>query len=271
MSIDWFTVVAQAVNFVILVWLLKRFLYKPILAAIDGREQWIATELADADAKEAQALKERDHFERENAALQQRCAAVLTQATEAASAEGHRLLEEARQVADALRTKRQEALRKESQDLSQALSRRTEQEVFAVARKALADLATTGLEEQIGEVFLRRLRAMDDTARERFGAALRSAKEPALLRSAFDLPPDRRAAVQRALDEAFSAPLRVRFETAPDLIGGIELTAGGQRLGWNLADYLTSLQQGVATLLKEHAEAQAIPGPGGASHEPRAR
>ena len=51
MLIDWFTVGAQALNFIILVWLLKRFLYKPILNAVDAREKRIAAELADADAK----------------------------------------------------------------------------------------------------------------------------------------------------------------------------------------------------------------------------
>ena len=51
MLIDWFTVGAQLLNFLILVWLLKRFLYKPILGAIDIRERRIAAELADAAAK----------------------------------------------------------------------------------------------------------------------------------------------------------------------------------------------------------------------------
>jgi F-type H+-transporting ATPase subunit b len=62
MLIDWFTVGAQALNFIILVWLLKRFLYKPILDAIDAREKRIAAELADADKKKAEAQKERDEF-----------------------------------------------------------------------------------------------------------------------------------------------------------------------------------------------------------------
>ena len=55
MPIDWFTVVAQAINFLILVWLLKRFLYKPILHAIDEREKGIAAQLAQAEAKKAEA------------------------------------------------------------------------------------------------------------------------------------------------------------------------------------------------------------------------
>ncbi len=60
MLIDWFTVVAQALNFLILVWLLKRFLYKPILNALDAREKRIAAELADADARKAEARQERE-------------------------------------------------------------------------------------------------------------------------------------------------------------------------------------------------------------------
>ena len=64
MLIDWFTVGAQALNFIILVWLLKRFLYKPILNAVDAREKRIAAELADANAKKAEAQKERDEFHR---------------------------------------------------------------------------------------------------------------------------------------------------------------------------------------------------------------
>jgi F0F1-type ATP synthase membrane subunit b/b' len=51
MLIDWFTVGAEAINFLILMWLLKRFLYKPILDAIESREQKIAAELADAATK----------------------------------------------------------------------------------------------------------------------------------------------------------------------------------------------------------------------------
>ena len=160
MLIDWFTVAAQALNFLILVWLMKRFLYKPILHAIDAREKRIAAELADADAKKAEARKERDEFQRKNEELDRQRAALLSQATDEARAERHRLIEEAQKAADAVSAKRQETLRNDAQNLNQAIRRRTQQEVFAIARKALADLATTSLEERLGEVFTRRLREM---------------------------------------------------------------------------------------------------------------
>jgi F-type H+-transporting ATPase subunit b len=66
MLIDWFTVCAQALNFLILVWLMKRYLYKPVLAAIDAREKRIAGELTAADAKKADAQKEHDTFQQKN-------------------------------------------------------------------------------------------------------------------------------------------------------------------------------------------------------------
>jgi F-type H+-transporting ATPase subunit b len=251
MLIDWFTVGAQALNFLILVWLMKRFLYKPILNAIDTREKLIAAELADAAAKKAEAQKDRDEFQHKNDEFDQQRAALLSKATDEAKTERQRLLDEARKAADALSAKRQETLRNDAHNLNQAIARRTQQEVFAIARKALTDLATTSLEERLGEVFTRRLREMDGAAKASLGAALKAASEPALVRSAFDLPTNERAVIQNAINETFSADVHLRFETAADLISGIELSANGQKVAWSIADYLASLEKGVGELLKK--------------------
>jgi F-type H+-transporting ATPase subunit b len=261
MLADWFTIAAQALNFLVLVWLMKRFLYKPILHAIDEREKRIATELANADAKKAEAQKEHEEFQGKNAEFDRERAALLSKATGEAQAERQRLIDEARKAAGALSAKRQETLRNEERNLYQAISRRTQQEVFAIARKALTDLATVSLEERLGEVFTRRLREMDGKAKEAFGEALKTASDPAVVRSAFEMPADQRAAIQNALNETFSAEIRVRFETAPDLIGGIELTSNGQKVAWSIADYLASLERGIDELLKEkdQPEAKAAP------------
>ena len=145
----------------------------------------------------------------------------------------------------------------DARNLDQAISRLTQQEVFAIARKALTDLATASLEERIGEVFTRRLREMDGAAKAKLGEALRTASAPAIVRSAFDLPADQRAAIQNAINETFSADIQLRFETAPDLIGGIELNTNGQKVAWSIADYLASLEKSVSELLKEKDKPKA--------------
>jgi F-type H+-transporting ATPase subunit b len=257
MLIDWFTVAAQMLNFVILVWLLKRFLYRPILDALDAREKRIAAELADAAAKQAAAQMEREEFQRKNEELNQNRTALMNQAAEVAGAERERLLAETRKTADDLRIRRLETLQNDARNLNLAISRRTRQEVFAITRKALEDLAGASLEDRMSEVFIRRLRALDGPARETLDAALRTASEPALVRSAFELPAARRAAIQAALNNTFSTAIQVRFETTPDLVGGIELTANGQKVAWSIADYVGSLEKNVSVLLDK----DATPGP----------
>ncbi len=261
MLIDWFTVGAQIFNFLILVWLLKRFLYKPILNAIDAREKQIAMKLADADEKKTEAQKERDEFRHKNEEFDRQHAARLSKAIDEATIERQRLLDEARQAANALSAKRSETLRRDAHNLNQAIARRTQQEVFAIARKALADLATTSLEERLGKVFTRRLRDLDGKTKESLAVALTTAPEPALVRSAFDLPAEQRAAIQNALNETFSAEIRVRFETAPDLISGIELKTNGRKVAWSIADYIASMEESVGALLKETNQAVANAAP----------
>lgn len=261
MLIDWFTIFAQVLNFLILVWLMKRFLYKPILHAIDAREQRIAGELADADAKRAEAQKEKEEFKNKNRELDGQRNALLSQATEEAKAERQRLLDEARQAVEALQDKRQEALERERQSLSEEINRRTREEVFAITRKTLMDLAGTSLEERISEVFRRRLRELDSEERKEVGKILKTTSDPVLVRSAFEMPSEQRAAIRHALNETFAADIHVRFETAPEVISGIELTASGRKIAWSIADYLASLERRVGELLKESSSPENKPEP----------
>ena len=263
MLFDWFTVGAQTLNFLVLVWLMKRFLYKPILDAIDAREKRIALALLDAVLKQTAAQKERDEFHSKNAEFDQQRNELLSQVKDEIKAERQHLLDEARQVADALRVKRQDALTSELQSLQRDIVRRNREEVFAIANKVLTDLAGTPLEQRMAEVFMRRLRALHGKAKETLGAALKTAPEPAVVRSAFALVADERAKIQNVINETFAVDVQLRFETAPELVSGIELTANGQKVAWSIADYLTALKTGVGELLKEQdkPEPKAKPKP----------
>lgn len=250
MHIDWFTVSAQAVNFLVLVWLLKRFLYKPILDAIDAREASIAAELANADAKRTEARKERDEFRQKNEEFNEQRAGLLATATGEVNAERQRLLDEARAAADAMSVQRRDVLKREHQTLNDEITRRTREEVFAVTRKTLTDLAGASLEDRMCEVFTRRLRSLNGEAKVRFAKGL-TASGPVLVRSVFELPMEQQEAIRHTLNETFSVEANVRFETAPDVISGIELSANGHKIAWSIADYLGSLSKSVDELLQQ--------------------
>jgi len=249
MLIDWFTVVAQVINFLILVWVMKRYLYRPILHAIDEREKKIAAELADADAKRTDAKKERDEFSQKNAALDQQRTDLTSKARSEAETLKDQLVKEARLAADEVTAKRQESMKTDARNLNQALIQRAQQEVFAISRKTLVDLAGASLEELISENFIKRLRGMTSAAKAELAEGITSVAEPAVIRSAFPLPREQRSAIQQAINETLAADVHAQFETTPEIISGIELTAGGKKLAWSIADYLTSLETGVGELL----------------------
>lgn len=254
MLLDWFTVISQVVNFVILVWLLKRFLYRPVLNAIDEREKLIATQLADAEKKQAAANKMLVEFQQKSEEFDKQRSEIMSKAKDEAKVKGKLLLDEAAAAAEALRAQQKETIRKDFDNLSQSISRRTQQEVFAIARKALMDLASSSLEERLGEVFIRRLQEMDGNLKAELSKAFKTGTSTALIRSAFDLSAEQRAAIQLVINETFSAEIQIRFETSPDLISGIELTTNGQKIVWSIADYLALLEKSLDELLKEQVK-----------------
>jgi len=259
MLIDWFTVCAQALNFIILVWLMRRFLYKPILQAIDARESKIAKELADADTQKAEAHKEHDEFQHKNEEFDKERAALLAKAATEAKAEGQRLVDDARKESDDARAKAREALISEQRSLGEEITRRTREEVFAIARKTLTDLSSVSLEERMIEVFVGKLHTMDDKERDDLKSAFSAAPSAAIVRSAFDLPAAQRNAVEGAIKETLAVQQPLSFQTSPDLVGGIEFTANGRKIAWSIGDYLKSMDQSVGGLL----EAPSKPAPAG--------
>lgn len=268
MLIDWFTVVAQIINFLILVWLLKRFLYQPIFKALDAREKRIAAELAAAAARKSEAEKERDTFRQKNEELDRQRAALLSKASAEAQAERHWLIEAARTDADNLRARWEEALKTEYQALSEALTRRTCMEVFAVARRVLADLASTTLEAHMTDAFIRRMRELSPEEKANLASTIKvlppgslpgttAAGLGVMVRSAFDLSTTQQNAIKAVVEESLGVNIPVRFATEPDLVSGIELITHGHKVAWSIAGYLALLEKEIGKLLKNHVE----PGP----------
>jgi F-type H+-transporting ATPase subunit b len=261
--IDWFTVIAQTVNFLVLVWLLKRFFYRPVLNALDARERRIAAELAEAGAKKLEADKERDEFQRKTHELEQQRSALLSKALEEAQVERQRLLAAAHEDAAKWRAKWEETWNSDYQGLSDVLAQKTCAEILATTRKVLSDIASSTLEALIVDVFIQRVRELSADQRAQLVLAL--AAEPAataaaspewVIRSTFVLSSEQKENIEQVLQENLLGDKPVRFMTDPSLIAGIELIARGHKLAWTIADYLSSLEREVERLWKNRAAAE---------------
>jgi F-type H+-transporting ATPase subunit b len=77
--------------------------------------------------------------------------------------------------------------------------------------------------------------------------------------SAFDLPAAQKGAIEKAVKETFAPDAQFQFETAPELISGIELSSGGHKVAWSIADYLTTLEKSAGELLHKDVKPEATP------------
>ncbi len=258
MLFDWFTLFAQLVNFLVLVWLLKRYLYKPILHAIDEREKLIAGQLHEAEINKADARQELEKYQQKNAEFEQQHQERLQNALSEVNAERQKLMEQTRSEAESLRLQLQESLRMEHRNLGSEIMRRTRSGVFAIARKTLKDLAAVNLEEQMARVFIDRINTLSSDERESLRSALNHSSGKITVRSTFDLPLAQQSAVQSAIKSNFNLVTRIDFETAPHSVSGIELVTDGYKVTWSIEDYLVSLENNLAGLLNENEETRAV-------------
>lgn len=256
MLIDWFTVGAQAFNFVILVWLLKRFLYKPILFAIDTRKKQIDATIAKANEQKAESAKERMLFERKKEEYENKRSELMSKMEEEVNIERSHLIDLARKESDFLSLKRQKALQTEIHNLHKTISTRTQKEVFSIVRKVLNDLTTISLEESLIDVFIKRLHEMDDETKSGFANIFNQNSSESIIRSAFNLSDIQRKKIQNALNEFFFKKINFKFEVAPNLISGIEFATNEWKIGWNMEKYILSLEKSVSELLEEHSQSE---------------
>ena len=161
MPIDWFTVIAQGINFLLLLWLLKHFLYHPIIDGLDAREKKIAGILADTDTSKAQAENLRTEYESKLAQIKQERTQLVGEAKNEAQTASQNLLDDARHNAEQIVKKRVEALRLEMAELKQDVLQQNIQEVYALSRKVLTELADGDLQTKMIDKLVQRLNTVD--------------------------------------------------------------------------------------------------------------
>jgi F-type H+-transporting ATPase subunit b len=250
MLIDWFTVGAQALNFVVLIWLMKRFLYRPVLDAIDARAARVVAELQAARAAQDVATQERSALQSHRQAFDAERDALTSAARHDALALREGLLATARADADALRATQASALAREAAEQEAELAARLRDTVFGMTRKVLGDMADATLESQLVSTFARHVATRPEAEREvlrsAFTANGASATRAALVRSAFVLEPAQRATVRDSVNTLLGQHPELVFRVDPSLLVGIELDIADHTVGWSMSGYLETLERAVA-------------------------
>ncbi|MCQ8850063.1 F0F1 ATP synthase subunit B [Alteromonas stellipolaris] len=261
MPIDWFTVTAQIINFLILVWLLKRFLYQPILDGIDAREHKISSVLSNAETQKKSAENLEAQYKKKLTNIDAERSTII----ELAKAEAHKAtlvaLKDAKARADALSIKRTNALNTEIQILQNEVIDKSVKEVFALSRKVISELADQQLQDKMFDKLLSHLNALNEEQYDGLYQAINKNQGHATVRSIAPLSQPQcehlkaclegiltNQASQRATEKigGDSLTITLNLEVDPQLIAGLALSFGGWKLNWSANEMLSELQHEVA-------------------------
>ncbi|MEZ4836403.1 MAG: hypothetical protein R2873_31160 [Caldilineaceae bacterium] len=182
---------------------------------------------------------------------------MLEDAADAVEVQRKVMLEQARADAEDTRRRWHETIRREQDEFLRELRQRAGEHVYAVTRRALADLADADLELQMIDVFLKQLAALDDETRRQIVRYAQESDLPVMVHSAFALPDHQRRAIADALHINEDGP-RVEFEIRPDLTAGIEITSPSRRVAWHLTHYLDHLEAEMTTLVATQANLDLV-------------
>jgi F-type H+-transporting ATPase subunit b len=253
--IDWFTFVAQVLNFLILVVLLRKFLYRPVLGVIEERRADIRRRVEEAEAEQERARLATEAAREREATLERERNERLHDVQVEAAAVRSDLLKEARAEAAEMRRTWAREVEREREAFLDELREGTRRQVYGAVRAALDELADASLERRAMDVLLSRLDAMDDVDRDALREAALRSDEPLLVRSRFELPESERRRIKDALAQLAPPDTPIRFEIEPEIGWGLELRAGDTKVGWSVESYVTELEERMEELLRGRIEA----------------
>ncbi len=244
MLIDWFTIIAQLANFLILVFLLHRFLYRPIIKTISARQEEIDRHWQEAREKQEVAEAQAVLYEEKQRQLQQKRQEIMIQAQKEGEEEYHNLVKQARQQVKEKQTAWKEAIAQQQEQFFENLQQKLTQQVYEITRRAFQELADFSLEQQVILTFIRRLENLDQQERRSLAQSLQKSDQGLVIHTSFEVPPESR---QKILNSLYHQQIyqgnKVEFATVPELICGIELQASDYKIAWNLKSYLLSIEK----------------------------
>lgn len=256
MNVDLVTWIAQIVNFLILVVLLRIFLYDRVLQAIDERKRKLSSQRAEAESAKQEAEKQARKHQAELDALDERRSSLLSEAREQAEERRSELLREARQEVERAKSNWRKSLAREKQDFRQSFYREAGRQVCQTVRRVLADLAGTDLEERMIESFAARIAAADAQEKGAMENALQQSKQGCTIVSAQAMSNDTQDQLIQAMKKEFGDLGKIEFATSEELLCGVELRYDGRKISWSVASFLQELEAHISEALEEETEGE---------------
>ncbi|HXQ47775.1 MAG TPA: F0F1 ATP synthase subunit delta [Caulobacteraceae bacterium] len=223
MHFDPWTLGLQVANFLVLVWLLHRFLYRPVLGIIAARKAATDKLIADAQAEKKAAEDLKQSLESQRAAIAQERDIALKAAGESADAEGKAVLARAHAQAEGLRSEAKKTFERERTQIVRTVGRDAARLAVSIARRLLQEAPAVSVQEGLLDLVCDDVKALPADSKKRIAERVEADKE--VLEVVTATPLDKRAATRfrESLSAALGAPATPKFRVDKSLIAGVEI------------------------------------------------
>ncbi len=250
MLIHPFTTFAQILNFVVLVFLLKKFLYKPIINAMEQREKNIMSRLEEAEDTREAAQEEAEYYRQKQQEWEEDKHNRIEKFKQESEQEKQQLMMTAKREIKMLRQQWYEQLQREKQNFLDTLKQKANQQIMKLARQALQNLADADLQKHIINKFIHGLPQLTHNQVLKDNSLKNEKHESFIIRSAFSISEEQKQQLIQALQKQFTPDVKISFEINDDSICGIELLNHGYKIPWNLDHYLDELENKMSQSLE---------------------
>jgi F-type H+-transporting ATPase subunit b len=242
-ELNWSTFFLEIINFLILVWILKRFLYKPVMESIAKRRASIEQSMQEAAQKDQAAQTLKDQYEHRLDDWAQEKQAAREQLHDEIENERQRLQTQLHAALQQEQEKVKVIAAQQAQELQHQYEQQALQNSMRFTSKLLAELSSAELESRLLTRLLDQLNTLAPEQRERLSQALNAHELTARVQTAFPLAESQRSQLQQALQSISGRELTCQFEQDSNLLAGARISLGPWLLHANLQDELQTFAE----------------------------
>ena len=238
MELNWSTFLLEIFNFLVLVWILKRFLYQPVLDVIIRRRATIEKQLTEARQLHADSDTLKEQYENRLSDWEQERQKAMDKLL-------HEIEENRLQQLENLNTelaqqeeKNHVAKSRQDKQLIREIEQRALQQAAEFACRLLAEAAGPELEQRLFDLLLDGLKLMSADQISELGHKWGESPERILVTSAYPLADDQRHRLEDTLSRVTGLSAPVSYEQDVKLLAGLNITIGAWALQLNVRDEL---------------------------------
>jgi len=249
MKVDILTYLFEIINFFVLLWILKKLLYKPIISVLKERKEYIAKRIREAEEAETKAKRMKEEYEKMLKQIEEIRKTKLAEITKEVQQEKEKLYENMKKELDAQRQKFLDSLEMEKREALNEIKEETIHLSLAFVSKLLSNFADEEIHKKLFSIALEGIKNINKEEIDNIKEELKN-RNTVVVETAFPLSKEDIDRLKQTIKDIFNVDINIKTEERKDLMAGVKIHLSSKMIDTSLEGQLSVFE----TLLREKIE-----------------